>query len=530
MNGSAKRMMAMIAALVMVASAMVIVFVDEQDSSADPVVDYGKYYYDQLETDFSKSVYNKVIAVDNFDGGLDITIDTITAADKASMGTDTGFISEEINKGVMSAGYDNPLMNYYLDSTHPVNDDITYDSVGYSWVSFTLNKNLNFDATKVSYETAMSTEIARIFTEDISKAQAVPNLITAIHNYVANTLTYNLSGDPSLIRSVYTSLCGNHQVVCEGYAKMFKVLCDDCDIPCIIVTGKAGTGSMENHMWNYVKVGDYWFLMDCTWDDQQENEPPSIEENYLMAGTHTMGFNSTLVKDSHDPTGLNGLTIELPVLSYYSYADLSVNTQHLVTFKLYEDRVYTTEYCGDGYAVDQPADPVGDVGDHFFGWFIGETEYNFSNAVTEDLTITAQWVTVKVFKLVYDTSGGTNVQATRVETSDSEDPNAPSKVIKVTSNVPFREGFEFKGWNTAKDGNGLWYDAGDDVVLTSDEFTLYAIWEDTSTMNYKIDSYVDKASAFLSDETIPGLSNMLLTIAVITTAVSLLAILAISRK
>ena len=44
MNGSAKRMMAMIAVLAMIASAMVVVFTDEQDSSAD--VDYNKYYYE----------------------------------------------------------------------------------------------------------------------------------------------------------------------------------------------------------------------------------------------------------------------------------------------------------------------------------------------------------------------------------------------------------------------------------------------------------------------------------------------------
>ena len=398
-------------------------------------------------------------------------------------------------------------------------------------MNFTLNKNTDFSETKATYDSAMDAEITRIFTSEINTAQARPNLITDIHNYVAETLTYSKVGNQSTIRSVYTALCGSHVVVCEGYGKMFKVLCDACEIPCIIVTGVAGTDEKENHLWNYVEVdvdaAEYWFLIDCTWDDQQEYGG-GIETNYLMAGTHTMGFNSTLVKDSHDPTGLNGLNITLPALSYYSHAEFA--PQHTVTFMITDGLAYGVEYVGHGCSADVPADPTWTIGKHFYGWYIGDEEYNFSNAVNENLVITAHWSDVKVFTLRYDSNGGTDVQATREETSDSGDPAAPSKTMKVTNSVPFRDGFKFVEWNTAKDGTGLSYKSGDDIVLTTDEYTLYAIWEDTNSVNYKINSFVDKAAAFLGGETIPGVSNMLLTILVITAAVSLLAILAISRK
>jgi len=41
----------------------------------------------------------------------------------------------------------------------------------------------------------------------------------------------------------------NHTSVCEGIAKAFKFLCDECQIPCIIVYG---TLQQENHAWNIV--------------------------------------------------------------------------------------------------------------------------------------------------------------------------------------------------------------------------------------------------------------------------------------
>jgi len=58
-------------------------------------------------------------------------------------------------------------------------------------------------------------------------------------------LTYVFDGDPAT------------NVVCEGYAKAFKYLCDlsefDGDVVCYIVTGTMGGGA---HMWNVVRMGD----------------------------------------------------------------------------------------------------------------------------------------------------------------------------------------------------------------------------------------------------------------------------------
>ncbi len=531
MNGSAKRLTAIIMVTAMIASAMVIVFTDEQDSSAvEPTA--SNYYYSQLDMDFSKSVYNEI--KNRYDAGafgsLTITIDP-TAADKTKfteMESDPYFVSKQINRGIIAAVYDNPLVGFYISTSQPATG-ITHEG-GYSSITFTVNKIADYSSTMAAYKTEMTTKINEIITPILSAAAA--SKVTSLHNTVANTLAYDKehmsSGDPtaSLIRSAYTALCGDHKVVCEGYAKMFKALCDACDVPCLIVTGEAGTtGSFENHMWNYVKVDDQWYLVDCTWDDQQDGPIGDVVDDYLMAGWGTKGFSDVLVVDSHKATGLDsGFSVD-ESLSYYKYG--TPGTQYKITF-LYDPeadptRVYKIQYVGEGMTATIPDDPADSVGHHFFGWYQHgtDTEFNFSDPVNSDLTIDGKWVTVEVYTLKYDTCGGTNVQATRVEVDDN--------VTKITDITPKREGHNFLEWNTSKDGKGITYKAGDDITLVGNT-TLYAVWEDTSSVTYKIDNVISKAAELLSQETIPGISNMLLTIGVITTVISLLAVVAIARK
>jgi hypothetical protein len=57
------------------------------------------------------------------------------------------------------------------------------------------------------------------------------------------------------------------KAVCEGYSRAFKVLCDIADIPCRQIKGwAAGRTGGGSHGWNRVKIGNGWYLVDCTWD------------------------------------------------------------------------------------------------------------------------------------------------------------------------------------------------------------------------------------------------------------------------
>jgi transglutaminase/protease-like cytokinesis protein 3 len=60
--------------------------------------------------------------------------------------------------------------------------------------------------------------------------------------------------------------------VCDGYARLFKTLCDYAGIRSEIITGYARTNSgrastkfRSNHSWNAVCIDSTWHLLDATW-------------------------------------------------------------------------------------------------------------------------------------------------------------------------------------------------------------------------------------------------------------------------
>lgn len=61
--------------------------------------------------------------------------------------------------------------------------------------------------------------------------------------------------------------------VCEGYSRLFKLLCDHAGIRAEIITGygRSSLGRVaavkfrSNHYWNAVKIDSAWYLLDITW-------------------------------------------------------------------------------------------------------------------------------------------------------------------------------------------------------------------------------------------------------------------------
>lgn len=96
------------------------------------------------------------------------------------------------------------------------------------------------------------------------------SVLKYVHDYICNHAYYNLT-DEAKVHSSEPFFIGDGGVVCEGYAKTFKVLCDKLSLPCACVSGTAKTsdGKNEAHMWNLVQMEDgKWYLVDVTWDDQ----------------------------------------------------------------------------------------------------------------------------------------------------------------------------------------------------------------------------------------------------------------------
>ena len=76
----------------------------------------------------------------------------------------------------------------------------------------------------------------------------------------------------------------------------------------------------------------------------------------------------------------------------------------------------------------------------------------------------------KAYDLSYDMNGSTDDQTADFATVEH------ITETEVTAEQPVRKGYSFVGWNTAKDGSGTSYAAGDKVELTA-PVTLYAQWK-----------------------------------------------------
>ncbi|WP_345067522.1 InlB B-repeat-containing protein [Leifsonia kafniensis] len=126
---------------------------------------------------------------------------------------------------------------------------------------------------------------------------------------------------------------------------------------------------------------------------------------------------------------------------------------------------YTTEY---GTVVAAPAAPTR-TGHTFVDWFTaasGGSAWNFADAVTESVTVYAQWTT-DPRTLSFDARGGTAVDS--ITTSYGSAIAAPT--------APTRTGYTFAGWFTAASGGSAW----DFSALVTANATVYAQWRSNAT-------------------------------------------------
>lgn len=151
-------------------------------------------------------------------------------------------------------------------------------------------------------EAALNTAI-----REVASVEGTYNKVKAAHDYVINLITYNSSDlEAKYGHTITGGLLDkyNHLGVCEAYAKLFRLLCEENGIPCILITGGSGKDAngniIANHMWNYVQMDDgNWYLVDTTWDDMSDG----IAADYFLAGAATLLSNGKLVGEDHLPVG-----------------------------------------------------------------------------------------------------------------------------------------------------------------------------------------------------------------------------------
>jgi transglutaminase/protease-like cytokinesis protein 3 len=145
--------------------------------------------------------------------------------------------------------------------------------------------------------------------------------IKMVHDYLVDHIEYDSSISADDIYNLYGALVRGKSV-CEGYAKAFKYLMDQLDIPCVIVIGKGtnSSGKTENHAWNYVELNQTWYAIDSTWDDPViiggGKASSSSKVKYFLKGSSE--FNRDHVPNGQFTEG--GKVFSYPELSVRSYS------------------------------------------------------------------------------------------------------------------------------------------------------------------------------------------------------------------
>ena len=138
--------------------------------------------------------------------------------------------------------------------------------------------------------------------------------VRAIFSWIAQHISYNVgiynSRRPSTVKytpdpfdtiSVWKSaeemtaqrVLHRRIAVCDGYAKLFKTICDYAGLQCKVINGYAkclferSDRFTTNHSWNVVMIDSAWRLIDVTWGSgyitYADEYVPHIDETYFLS-------------------------------------------------------------------------------------------------------------------------------------------------------------------------------------------------------------------------------------------------------
>ena len=138
------------------------------------------------------------------------------------------------------------------------------------------------------------------------------------------------------------------------------------------------------------------------------------------------------------------------------YEELS-DTAYSITFNSKGGSAVDSQSIEIGLKATKPEDPTKD-GYKFLYWTLDNTEYNFDNVVTKNITLEAKWE--EKYTITFNSDGGSKVLSQSIENG--------AKVTKPTN--PTKSGYAFKGWYL----NDTEYDFKSAVTK---DLTLVAKWE-----------------------------------------------------
>ena len=154
-------------------------------------------------------------------------------------------------------------------------------------------------------------KINNILSEIIKPYMTDNEKVKAVHDYIVLNGKYDTNFE---YYSDY-DLLTEGKSVCNGYAVLTYNMLNKLGIPVKLVFGSSNS---QSHVWNMIKLDDYWFHLDTTWDDPEPDSKNMSSYNYYLLTDeeilkdHTIDSNQNLPKST---------------LSYYNYIkELSIKS------------------------------------------------------------------------------------------------------------------------------------------------------------------------------------------------------------
>lgn len=157
------------------------------------------------------------------------------------------------------------------------------------------------------------------------------NVSCDANNKLKNHLAKDYAEDTSLVlkpldERVSENVLQKGLAVCDGYARLFKTICDYTGIQVVIITdyGRTdqdciGTKFFTNHTWNAVYFDSAWHLLDVTWASGYtsyfgNDYIQHLDEHYYL--TPPAGF----IRDHYPEDSKWTLLPQVPLVQEYKFS------------------------------------------------------------------------------------------------------------------------------------------------------------------------------------------------------------------
>ncbi|WP_312649052.1 InlB B-repeat-containing protein [Aminipila sp.] len=178
-------------------------------------------------------------------------------------------------------------------------------------------------------------------------------------------------------------------------------------------------------------------------------------------------------------------TADVNILSIFApKGEGNVNIKYDLDGGDWEDYPDPSAQIPFGTVLKQPSVNPQKTGYDFRGWYVGNQKYNFSEAVTEDVTLTAKWSTHGKFIVSFNLNHeGWSKEQIPEQFKDQEiEPNGkvnkpenPKWVYKDKHTA-----YKFCGWYTEPVGGKVW-DFSNNII--KEDTVLYAQWKEVDAMS-----------------------------------------------